>query len=221
MAPAVFQDLFIGTANGKVISHMIDPCAFPGRKLTDIFGFVGFLYGKKSVGSLCITTFQDTLQRDDYPALKKYRKLFLKRIGKALFGGNADLPEGVRLFYRLDQDVLGADIFQKHRAFFSPEPPGFFHLLAAVHQTAPDHEQFLDPAVNDRELVFHGSQTAVNGIVLHMFFDLAERKADFLHNENGIQVVQLLGTVVPVSVIGIYIIGTKQADFVIEDQGLL
>ena len=54
-----------------------------------------------------------------------------------------------------------------------------------------------------------------------MFFDLAERKADFFHNENGIQVVQLLGTVVPVSVIGIYIIGTKQADFVIEDQGLL
>src|SRR5699024_7841915 len=158
-------------------------------KLTYIFGFVGFLYRKESMRSLCITAFLDTFQGNNDSALKKYGELFLEGTGKAFFGGNADLPESVRFFYSLEQDVLGVDIFKKYRVFFSPKPFCLFHLLAAVHQTASDHIQFLDPAVDDRELVFHGSQTAVNGVMLHMLFDLAERKTDFLHNENGIQIV--------------------------------
>ena len=98
MAAAVFQDLFIGTADGQIISHMVDPDAFSGGKLTYIFGFVGFLYGKKSMGSLCITAFLDTFQGNDYPALEKYGELFLEGTGKAFFCGNADFPPAKHFF---------------------------------------------------------------------------------------------------------------------------
>ena len=51
----------------------------------------------------------------------------------------------------------------------------------------------------------------------HMFFDFIQRKSYLFHNQNGVQVVNLAGAVIAVSVIRIHIGGAKQADLIIKN----
>ena len=59
-------------------------------------------------------------------------------------------------------------------------------------QTALDQAQLVNPALNYRKLFFQGDKAAVNIVVPHMLPDFRQRKADFFHNQYGIQIVDLI-----------------------------
>ena len=54
-----------------------------------------------------------------------------------------------------------------------------------------------------------------------MFPNLFQRKTDFLHDQDRVKKINLLGTIITVAVRRIHIGRTEQTDLIIEDQGLL
>ena len=208
-------------SDGQVITDVIDANTFPGGQLPDSGDFVCFLDGKKGVRSFGKTFLPDLLKRNDHTALKKYGQLLLKRVGKAFLCCDADLPEREGFLHLLDQEILNRYVLQDHRAFLLGVDPGIFHLYTAVQQAVPDQPQFLDLAVNDRQLVSQGNQAAVDVVMLHMVFDLIQGESDFFHKQDGIQIVNLAGAVVAVAIVRVRIGGTEQADLIVKDQRLL
>ena len=71
------------------------------------------------------------------------------------------------------------------------------------------------------ELPAKRDERGIDGIVFHVLLDLIQRKAHFLHDENGIQIVDLLGGIVAVAVFGIDIGGEEQPDLIVIDERLL
>lgn len=98
---------------------------------------------------------------------------------------------------------------------------GGLHLRAAVQHAAADQAQLLDLPVDARNLPAEGGKAAVDVVVLHVLADLLEGEADALHDEDGVQLVDLAGAVIAVSIVRVHIRGPEQADLVVKDQRLL
>lgn len=220
MAPAVIEDPLVGAPDRKVVADVAGRDTFPGRQPADIGCAVGLFGRKEGEGGLGVTAVPDLLQRDDYPALEKDRQLVPKPFGKAFFGGDACFPEGVGRVDRLDKQVLFRHLLDRYRLPIPPEGPGGLHLFAPALHPAADQPQFFDLPVDDGQLLFKQGEAGVDVVALHMFLDFREGEADLLHNQDGVQVVQLGGAVIPVAVMGIDIGRAEEADFVVEDQGL-
>ena len=158
----------------------------------------------------------------DHPALEKDGQRLGGGPGKALLGGDADLPQGIGRLNRQAEEVLGGGVLQ----FDAGLPrgavgPGGLHLVAAVLHPAADQFQLGHLAVDDVQLPAQHGQAAVQVIVLHMGLDLLQRKADLLHDQNGVEIVQLAGAVVAVAVFGVHPGRAEHPRLVVKDQRLL
>lgn len=81
--------------------------------------------------------------------------------------------------------------------------------------------QAFDLPVDDGKLLPQDDQRGVDGVIFHVLLNFAQGKTQLFHDQNGVQIVDLLGGVIAVFVVRIHVSGLKQADFVVENQGLL
>ena len=98
---------------------------------------------------------------------------------------------------------------------------GINDLVAAVGQPAADEVQLGDLLVDAGQLAAQKHQTAVDGVVLHVLLNFFQREAYLLHDEDGVQKIQLGGAVIAVAVVRVHPGRAEQADLVVKDQGLL
>ena len=78
-----------------------------------------------------------------------------------------------------------------------------------------------DLLVKHRQLLSQCDDRGVDRVVFHVLLNLAQRKAHRLHNEDRIEIIDLLCRVIPVFVARIDVGRLKQADLVVKDQRLL
>ena len=97
---------------------------------------------------------------------------------------------------------------------------GGLHLFAPALHPAADQPQLLNLPVDDGQLLFKEGEAGVDVVALHMRFDLREGEADLFHNQDGVQVVQLGGAVIPVAVPGVDVGRAEEANLVVKNQGL-
>ena len=152
MSSTVIQQLPVGTADGRIISHMVDTGAGPGGKTQDVWGFPGPVDGQKGHGGLRKASVSDVLKRNNDAGLKIDGKMLLRGIHKALFGGDADFFQGVWRLHFPEQKILGVLAFDGDSAVVSPVFLCLFHLSAAVQDSISNQAQFLNLPVNDAYL---------------------------------------------------------------------
>ena len=88
-------------------------------------------------------------------------------------------------------------------------------------QPAANQTKFLDLTVDGGQLFSKRRQAAVNGITLHMLPYFFQGEPAFLHDQDGVQIVNLLGTVITIAVIRVHIGRLEQTDFIVKNQSLL
>ena len=120
----------------------------------------------------------------------------------------------------MEEDGLRRGRLHRYPAVLLPVCAGLLDLGAAVGQAAADQPQLPDLYFNGGKLPLQKRQAAFGIVVLHMFPDLRQRKTDLLHDEDGVQKVDLVGAVVSVAVVRVHIGRAEQADFVIKNQRL-
>ena len=201
---------------------MVDAGPPPGRQPEDVLGPVGPLDGQKGEGRLGAAAGPHPLDGHHHPALKKDRQPLVEGIGKALLGGDADLPQGIGGLHRAAEQVLLGGVLQLDGAGGGGAVgAGGFHLLAAAPDPAADQPQLGHLLVDDVQLAAQHGKAAVEVVVLHVGPYLLQGEADLLHDQDGVEVVQLAGAVVAVAAGRVHPRGAEQPDLVVKDQGLL
>lgn len=195
---------------------MIQTDAPPGGQLADVAGQRGVLGEQERQRRLDEIAPAHPLQRDRHAALKEDGQLLFKRGGKALFGGDAYLPGTERGLHRLVEDILALRLPHMHRRALLAEGVCALHLVAAVGQPAADEVQLGDLLVDAGQLAAQKHQTAVDGVVLHVLLNFFQREAYLLHDEDGVQKIQLGGAVIAVAVVRVHPGRAEQADLVVK-----
>ena len=201
---------------------MVDAGPPPRRQPPDTAFLPRPLHRQEGQSRLGVPPGADLFQRHHHPALIEHRQSPGRSAGKALLGGNADLPHGIGRLHRQAEQLLFGGVLQLDPGLAGGTVgPGGLHLVAAVLHPAADLFQPGHLLVDHIQLAAEHGQAAVQVVVLHMVFDLLQRKADLLHDQDGVQVIQLAGAVVAVAVGRVHPGGAEHPRLVVKDQGLL
>ena len=191
------------------------------RQDFDVLCFLCFLDGQECHGGLGVSSVQNIFVRDNDTGLEENRELILQRLRKTLLRGDADFPEGLRSVHRGEEDTALGDVLYGHLLIALAEFFYVLHLFAAMRQPVLNQLQAFNLPVDDGKLLPQDDQRGVDGVIFHVLLNFAQGKTQLFHDQNGVQIVDLLGGVIAVFVVRVHVSGLKQADFVVENQGLL